>query len=193
MTTGFLSDALVKASSIGTGRLWTRLGAVQRRRHRARSTAESCDARCREEGARLANRPRRSTQDVGHLQLQGSHRRHRQHRLRRRRQHQLRASRTPLQVRMRCLADLALRQCSLNMLLCPVGCSERAGSCTFLVPRIWEGEGSWRSEIMNASTNDYWVRNRIGRRSHRIARFLGFGGQTFEPRKLPRVPMSITC
>ncbi len=25
------------------------------------------------------------------------------------------------------------------------------------VPRIWEGEGSWRSEIMNASNNDYWV------------------------------------
>ena len=22
------------------------------------------------------------------------------------------------------------------------------------VPRIWEGEGSWRSEIMNASNND---------------------------------------
>ena len=26
------------------------------------------------------------------------------------------------------------------------------------VPRIWEGEGSRRSEIMNASNNDYWVR-----------------------------------
>ena len=25
------------------------------------------------------------------------------------------------------------------------------------VPRIWEGEGSRRSEIMNASNNDYWV------------------------------------
>ena len=25
------------------------------------------------------------------------------------------------------------------------------------VPRIWEGEGYWRSEIMNASNNDYWV------------------------------------
>ena len=25
------------------------------------------------------------------------------------------------------------------------------------VPRIWEAEGSRRSEIMNASNNDYWV------------------------------------
>ncbi len=22
---------------------------------------------------------------------------------------------------------------------------------------MWEGEGYWRSEIMNASNNDYWV------------------------------------
>ena len=25
------------------------------------------------------------------------------------------------------------------------------------VPRIWEGEGSWRSEILNPVNNDYWV------------------------------------
>ena len=25
------------------------------------------------------------------------------------------------------------------------------------VPRIWEGEGSWRSEILNPINNDYWV------------------------------------
>ena len=25
------------------------------------------------------------------------------------------------------------------------------------VPRIWEGEGSWRSEILNPSNNDHWV------------------------------------
>ena len=24
------------------------------------------------------------------------------------------------------------------------------------VPRIWEGEGSWRSEIPNPINNDYW-------------------------------------
>ena len=29
------------------------------------------------------------------------------------------------------------------------------------VPRIWEGEGSRRSEIMNASNNDYWVVSRL--------------------------------
>ena len=28
------------------------------------------------------------------------------------------------------------------------------------VPRIWEGEGSRRSEIMNPINNDYWVMNR---------------------------------
>ncbi len=27
-----------------------------------------------------------------------------------------------------------------------------------MVPRIWEGEGSWRSEILNPVNNDYWVR-----------------------------------
>ncbi len=26
------------------------------------------------------------------------------------------------------------------------------------VPRFWEGEGCWRSEITNASNNDYWTR-----------------------------------
>ena len=25
------------------------------------------------------------------------------------------------------------------------------------VPRIWEGEGHWRSEILNPVNNDYWV------------------------------------
>ena len=25
------------------------------------------------------------------------------------------------------------------------------------VPRIWEGEGHWRSEILNPINNDYWV------------------------------------
>ncbi len=25
------------------------------------------------------------------------------------------------------------------------------------VPRIWEGEGYWRSEILNPINNDYWV------------------------------------
>ncbi len=27
------------------------------------------------------------------------------------------------------------------------------------VPRIWEGEGSRRSEILNPINNDYWVRS----------------------------------
>ena len=36
------------------------------------------------------------------------------------------------------------------------------------VPRIWEGEGSRRSEIMNASNNDYWVGKQQGKSSENL-------------------------
>ena len=31
------------------------------------------------------------------------------------------------------------------------------------VPRIWEGEGSRRSEILNPINNDYWVKENPGK------------------------------
>ncbi len=36
------------------------------------------------------------------------------------------------------------------------------------VPRIREGEGSWRSEIMNPINNDYWVPHLWTPHGHRI-------------------------
>ena len=60
------------------------------------------------------------------------------------------------------------------------------------VPRIWEGEGSRRSEILNASNNDYWVAGayRYGQMPGSIPRSIGWSMPSIAWTTLGSIPWS---